>query len=417
MFIIACISSAVGLGNIWRLPYTAGMNGGGSFLLLYFLAVILIGIPLLLVELTVGKTIRENATGAFRKMLGKFWWLVFFPLGLTLLVLSYYLVVTGWTMFYAVSSLFGLFIPFDDAIKSWFLPIGGLLSLLIAEIVSRNNLKNGLEKINLALFPVFLLALIFLFFNSLSLPGMAQSISALTTIDPAYILNPSTMIAAISQALFSLSIGFAAMLTYGSYARKKDELLGSSLIVAATDTAVGVLSALMIFSIAFSFGIPISSGPELAFESLPQAFLAMPYGILFMFIFFLLLFSVAITSVVSMSEVLVDNLRKREEPRGKAALIMLALCLVLFIPSALSYSPLPTKILGTPVLDFLDAEIVGRFAALMVLSSVFAFTWGWKDCKKALSKNLPAPLVEPVFFLVKYVAPVAIISLQLATFL
>ncbi len=99
MFIIACISSAVGLGNIWRLPYTAGMNGGGSFLLLYVISVILIGIPLLIVELTVGKTIRENAVGAFRKMLGKAWWLVLFPLGLTLLVFSYYLVVTGWTMF------------------------------------------------------------------------------------------------------------------------------------------------------------------------------------------------------------------------------------------------------------------------------------------------------------------------------
>ncbi len=298
--------------------------------------------------------------------------------------------------------------------KSWFLPLGGVVSLLIAELVSRTNLKNGLEKVNILLFPVFMLALFFLFLNSLSLPGMAQSLSTLTTINPDYLLNPSTIIAAISQSVFSLSLGFAAMLTYGSYARKKDELLGSSLIVAVTDVAVGMMSTLMIFSIAFTYGISVSSGPELAFESLPHAFLAMPYGMAFMFIFFLLLFSVAITSVVSMSEVLVDNLRKREEPRGKASLIMLALALLLFIPSALSYSPLPTRVLGVPVLDFLDAELVGRFAALVVLASIIAFTWGWKDCKKALAKNMPAILVEPVFFLVKYVAPAAIIALQLA---
>jgi NSS family neurotransmitter:Na+ symporter len=417
MFIIACISSAVGLGNIWRISYTAGIHGGGNFLVLYVLAVILVGIPALLVELTVGKTIRENASGAFKKMLGKNWWLVLFPLGLTLLVFSYYLVVTGWTIFYAATSLFGIYIPFNEATGTWWLALGGLVSLAICELVSRVNIKDGLEKVNFYLFPVFIVSLLLLFINSLSLAGAQQSFTYLTTFDSSELLSPLNITAAISQAIFSLSVGFTAMLTYASYARKKEEIFKSSLIVVGTDVAVGLMSTFAIFAIAFTFMIPVTAGPPLAFDALPQAFLAMPYGFAIMSVFFLLLFSVAITSAVSMSEILVDNLRRRTDGRNRAGLIMLALALILFIPAALSYSPIPVKVMGIRFLDFLDADIVGRFAPLVVVISLVAFTWFWKDCKKALSQNVPAILVDPIYLMVKYVAPAAILLLLVADFL
>ncbi|MEM4272406.1 MAG: sodium-dependent transporter, partial [Candidatus Bilamarchaeaceae archaeon] len=399
IFILACIGSAVGLGNIWRLPYTAGMNGGGNFLLPYVLAVLFVGAPALIIELTVGKTIRENAVGAFKKMLSKKWWLVLFPLGLSLLVFSYYLVITGWTMFYAASSLFGLYIPFAEASGTWWLALGALISIILVELVSRLNIKDGLEKVNLYLLPVLLLTLLALFINSFSLSGFSEAISFMTTFDLAS-LTPLTITAAISQAIFSLSIGFTAMLTYGSYARKKEELFKSSLIIVTTDTLVGIISAFIVFTVAFTFSIPLASGPELAFASLPHTFLSLPYGGIAMSLFFLMLLSAAMTSAVSLSEVLVDNLRERGEPRQKASIIMLALTSILFVPSALSYSPLPVKIMGIPVLDFLDAEIVGRFAAPIVVASIIAFTWGWKDCRKALAQNVPAIFVDPIYFMV-----------------
>ncbi len=417
MFVIACISSAVGLGNIWRISYTAGMHGGGNFLLLYIISVILVGIPALLVEFTVGKTIRENSIGAFKKMLGKFWWLVLLPLGLTLLVFSYYLVVTGWAMFYSITSLFGIYIPFSEAMKTWWLPLGGLVSLLIAELVSRMNIKDGWEKVNFYLFPVFVVSLLLIFINSFSLAGAQQSFTYLTTFDASELLSPINITAAISQAIFSLSVGFTAMLTYASYARRREEIFKSSLIIVGTDVAVGIMSTFAIFAIAFTFTIPLTSGPSLAFDALPKAFLAMPYGFAVMFAFFLLLFTVATTSAVSMSEIIVDNLRRRTDEKNRASLIMLALALILFIPSALSYSPIPVKVVGIRFLDFMDADIVGRFAALVVVISLIAFTWCWKDCKKALSENVPAPLVEPIYLMVKYVAPAAIILLQIADFL
>jgi len=419
VFILACIGSAVGLGNIWRFPYITGLHGGGSFVLLYLLAVLLVGFPALIIELTVGKKLRDSAIGSFKKMLGSRWWLSLFPLGFCLLVLSYYLVVMGWTLFYAASSLMGTFIPFSEAMGTWLLPMGGAAALLLVLLVSRVNIKDGLEKVNIYLFPVFFASLFLISLNSISLPGFGDAIAYLTIIDSASLLSPINILSAMTQAIFSLSVGEAILLTYGSYLSKKEELFHASITVAIADTIVALMGALVIFTVTFSFGLPQESGAQLAFESLPYAFLSMPYGMVVMLLFFLLLFSAAMTSAVSLSEVLVDNIRIKTGSRNSAGLILLLLLLVFLIPSALSYSPIASDftIFGVPFLEFLDAKVVGQFAPLIVVVSLVAFTWGWKDCKKALGENLPAPLVTPVYLMVKYVVPVAIFALQVAGFL
>lgn len=419
IFILACIGSAVGLGNIWRFPYITGLHGGGSFVLLYLIAVFLVGFPALLVELTAGKKLRESAVGAFKKMLGSHWWLSLFPVGLCLLVLSYYLVVMGWTLFYATGSLMGVFIPFSEAMDSWFLPLGGAIGLLMVLFVSRMNIKDGLEKVNLYLFPVFFASLLLILFNSVSLPGFGDAVAYLATIDTSALFSPINILSAMTQAIFSLSVGMVVMLTYGSYLSKKEELFHSSIAIAVADTTIALIGALVVFTVTFSFGLPQESGAQLAFESLPYAFLSMPYGMTVMFLFFLLLFSAAMTSAVSLSEVLVDNLQTTTGSRASAGFVMLALLLVFFIPSALSYSPLAQEFIfnGVPFLEFLDAHVVGRFAPLIVVVSLVAFTWGWKGCRKALSENLPSPLVTPVYLMVKYVVPVAILALQAMEFL
>ncbi|MCP4647900.1 MAG: sodium-dependent transporter [bacterium] len=419
IFILACIGSAVGLGNIWRFSYITGLHGGGSFVLLYILAVLLIGLPALLVELTVGKKLRTSAVKSFKEMLGKRWWLVAFPLGLCLLVLSYYLVVMGWTLFYTFTSLGGEYIPFESAVGDWALPLGGVISLILVWIVARTDIKSGLEKINVYLFPIFFASLILIFINSFTLPGINDAIAYLTTIDMDALLSPINILNAITQAIFSISVGEAVMLTYGSYLKKKEEIFHSSLAIAAADSMIAIIGAIVVFTVTFTFAIPTTSGAELAFESLPLAFLSMPFGSIIMFLFFLLLFSAATTSAVSLSEVLIDNLRIKLSSRAKAGWAMLALLLIFFIPSALSYSPLAADFAldGVPFLEFMDAHIIGRFAPLIVVASLVAFTWGWKGCKKALAENVPAPFVTPVYIMVKYIVPVAILALQVAELL
>jgi len=413
IFILACIGSAVGLGNIWRFPYITGLHGGGSFILLYILAVLLIGIPLLLVELSVGKTLRTSAVGAFKKMLKKYWWFVLFPLGLALTVLSYYLVVMGWTLTYTFMALGNNYIPFTEAAQTWWLAIGAVVALILVQIVSRVNIKAGLEKINLYMFPVFLGALILIFVNSFSLEGYPQAIQYLTTIEMSQVLEPINMLNAISQAVFSISIGMVIMLTYGSYMGKKEEIFHSSLAIAGADALIALAGALIVFSVTFTYGISPAAGPELAFESLPYAFLSMPYGAAIMFLFFLLLFSAAMTSAVALSEVLVDNAKVPfGGSRAKGSLLTLGLILILFIPSALSFSPVDLSVAGIPFLEFLDANVIGQFTPLVIVVSLIAFTWFYKDCKKALAKHIPAPLVIPVYLMTKYVAPALILVLQ-----
>ncbi|MBD3398418.1 hypothetical protein GF412_04305 [Candidatus Micrarchaeota archaeon] len=419
IFIIACIGSAVGLGNIWRFSYITGLHGGGSFVLLYVLAVLLVGLPALLVELTVGKKLHTSAVRAFREMLGKKWWLVAFPLGLCLLVLSYYLVVMGWTLFYTFTSLGGEYIPFETAVGDWALPMGGAISLLMVWIVARTDIKSGLEKINVYLFPVFFASLLLIFLNSFTLPGINDAISYLTTVNTDVLFSPINILNAITQAIFSISVGMVVMLTFGSYLKKKEEIFHSSLAIAAADSIIAIIGAIVVFTVTFTFAIPTTSGAELAFESLPLAFLSLPFGAVTMFLFFLLLFSAATTSAVSLSEVLVDNLRSKMGSRARAGWAMLFLLLIFFIPSALSYSPLASDFVldGVPFLEFMDAHIIGRFAPLIVVASLVAFTWGWKGCKKALKENIPEPLVTPVYLMVKYIVPFAILALQAAEIL
>ena len=417
IFILACIGSAVGLGNIWRFPYMTGLYGGGTFVLLYLLAILLIGLPVLLVELSVGKKLRVSAIEAFRKMLSGKWWVALFPLGLCLLVLSYYLVVMGWTLFYAAFSLFGSFPPFSEAVGSWFLPMGGVASLLLVVLVSRVNIKDGLEKVNLYLFPVFFGCLLLILLNALTLPGFGEAVTFLTTIDTSLIFSPIVIISAIAQAIFSLSVGEAIMLTYGSYLKKKDEIFHSSLAIAGADTFIAIMGALVVFTVTFTFALPTTSGAQLAFETLPYAFLSMPYGMVVMALFFILLFSAATTSAVSISEVLVDNLKTKTGSRNSASIAMLALLMVFFIPSLLSFSPVSLEFNGTTFLEFLDVQVVGRFAPLVVAISLIAFTWGWKDCRKTIEENLPALLATPVYLMAKYVVPVAVLVLQAAEFL
>lgn len=414
LFIIAAIGSAVGLGNIWRFSYTAGMHGGGAFVVLYLLAVLLIGFPGLLFELAAGRGLGTGLLESYRKIAGRFWWLGLLPILMIWIILSYYTVVVGWTLFYFVASLFGIFIPFSEAAVMWWLPAFGLLSLLIVEFISRADITKGLERVNALLLPVFMLCLLALFAFAVSLPGFPDAVSYLTTFSIWDLLAPAAITAAIAQAVFSLSVGEGIMFTYGSYLRKGGDLLKSSAIVAVSDTLIALLAGTMIFSIVFTFSLPPAAGPSLAFQSLPLAVGALPFGNILLAVFFLLLFSVAVTSAISMSELLVSNLRPRlGGSRQKASLLQLGLTLLLFVPAALSYSPARLEFLGMPFLDFLDERVAGEFLPGVAAVFLGSLAWMWKDARAALREVAPHMLADAVYFIAKYILPALILALFL----
>ncbi len=396
-FIFASIGSAIGLGNIWRFSYTMGKNGGGTFLILYLLSVILIGLPLLILMLSVGKYFRTTITPMFKKMLKKpkLSWIHHF---FNIVVLSYYTVVASWVLIFLVNSLFLNVPSFDHVLNSNLPFLFTLLIFALAYFVIKVNIRKGLEKINNYGMPIFFLILLFLAFYSLTLPGVFDAIRYMLSFNDFH-WNILTLV--VAQTLFSLSVGYGGiMLTYGSYLDVNENVPKSSAVIAFSDTFVSLLAAFVIFSISFTFSIPPSAGPSLAFETIPNVFSQLPLGNVLMILFFSLLFIAAFTSILSMLEVEVSDLSHiYKEDRQRVALYLVLFLMFLSLPSALSYSKFNFSIFGMKFLDFLDEVIVGRLAPIGALITLIAITWFWKDYKKIKINKI-------LSFYLKYILPI-----------
>lgn len=306
-FVLASIGSAVGLGNIWRFPYIVGQNGGGSFLLVYFIAVLIFGIPVMLLEIGTGKYFRASILTSFKNIKKKIKWLGLFPLLTGFFILGYYLVVTGWSLAYFVFYLFGQFMEFGTFSSSALPFFYFLLSLIACSVIIKAGVKEGIEKFCRYTVPFLFLLVIFLLIKALTLPNAFEGIKFYLTPDLLKFVTPKTWIFACGQALFSLSAGYGILMTYGSYIPKKEDIYRSTLMIAGSDTLIALLSGFLIFSIVFSFGVNPSEGSSLAFITLPKIFEVMSFGSLFGIAFFILLFFAAITSAISIFELIVRN--------------------------------------------------------------------------------------------------------------
>ncbi len=409
MFILAAIGSAVGLGNIWRFSYMAGEYGGGSFIILYMLSVILIGLPIMILEFTAGRHFAAPLSQAFAKIGKKFYYASIIPHALNLLVLSYYIVVTGWTLAYLFSSFAGFYKPLGEFSQMPEFVVFTPITLAMVFLIMRSSLREGIEKTNKILMPVFFAILALLVIYSLTLPGLGQALSFYTHFGN---ITLETAVAAIAQSLFSLSVGAGIMLTYASHLGKKDKIASSAGIVALADTSIALLAGIAIFPIVFTYGLNPAGGATLAFDTIPLAFMQMPLGNILMPLFFLLLFSVAITSAISMAEVIVADVFEKFD-RKSAALYAIALIALASIPSILSYSSANLKFAGIPVLDYLDGTIVISAAPIVALMLVLVLGWGWKDFEKESRKALPDILLEPYVLLIKFLIPFVLFALSL----
>ena len=345
-FIAAAAGSAVGLGNIWRFPYEAGENGGAAFLIIYLICMVLIGFPIMVGEISIGRNTKLNAYGAYSKLGGPKWaWVGIWGIISAVMFLSVYNVVAGWAFAYFIqvvdSSLFKVDdfgahfgSQISDVTDLFFYSLGFMV--LTAIIVAR-GIKKGIEGAAKILMPALFVLLIGLILYSLTLDNAMEGVKYYLIPDFTQITF-KTVYSALGQAFFSLSLGMAALVTYGSYISKKENIVSSAALVVAADTTVAVLAGLLIFPLVFSQGVSPSEGPGLVFVVLPSIFASMgAAGPIVGGAFFLLLCFAALTSTISLLEIPVTFLvDEKGYSRKKIVVAFALLVFAVGIPSMLS---------------------------------------------------------------------------------
>ncbi|HOU03504.1 MAG: sodium-dependent transporter [Bacteroidales bacterium] len=423
--VAAVAGSAIGLGNIWRFPYLAGENGGGAFLLVYLFCVVVIGIPVMTSEFIIGRSAQLNPYGAFKKLAPRKPWYLIGIMGVAaaFMILAFYTTVAGWTLEYFYQSLTGNLLGrtdieltnmFDSFLKSsfrpilWFIVFMGLTAFIII-----SGVKEGIEKYTKIMMPFLFLILILMCIRSLTLPGGKAGLQFLFHPDMNKI-TPKVILEALGQSFFSLSIGMGTLITYGSYIRKNENLVLSAGLVSLADTSVAVLAGIAIFPAVFALGGSPASGTGLTFIVLPGIFDKMPLGSVFAFMFFLLLSIAALTSTISVLEVIVAYLVEELKMSRKKATIAASLSVsILGLLTVLSYGALSNLQVGGRnifgILEFLTSNIMLPIGGLFIVIFI-----GWfysKDLTKREFTNegsLKGTLLPTYIFIVKFVAPVAI---------
>lgn len=370
-FVLATIGAAVGMGNIWRFSYVAGENGGAAFLLIYLVCVILIGLPLVVAELAVGRRAQGDAVAAFESAVPGSLWRHIGWIGVcgAILILSFYSVIAGWALKYfagaatgvlwelgaaGYGSYFRRFIANISEPAAWSAVMLGLSMFVVA-----NGVRRGIESLNRVLMPMLAAIVLALALYALTLDNAMQGVRFLFEPDWSALLEPNTYAAALGQAFFSIGVGMAVFVTFGSYMPRTFGVASSSAIIVAGDTLFAIVAGLAIFPAVFSLGMDPRAGPELAFITLPQIFLLMPGGQIVGAVFFFLLSAAALTSMISLLEVPVSTAVHRFGVRRWTATAVSGLIIfIVGLPSAMSFGLLANVRIGRHgILDAVDAGV------------------------------------------------------------
>jgi len=428
-FILAAAGSAIGLGNIWRFPYVTGENGGAAFVFIYIFFILIIGIPIMISELTIGRKTGKNPFGAFKALKPNGYWKLAGGLGVMTgtLILSFYSVIAGITIGYFFMILSGKFIPVNQVSQAGDIfnsftanPMNTLglsiLFILLTALIVIKGIAKGIEKWSKIFMPMLLVLLVMLVVRSLTLEGSLKGLEFYLKPDFSNV-SVSTFIQALGQALFSLSLGGGGMMTYGSYLSKKENLVSSAGYIAVFDTLIAILAGLIIFPALFAMGGDPEGGPGLIFITLPSLIMKMPGGILFGASIFLLLTLAALTTTISLLEIPVAYLvDEKKWSRKKATILASIMVLLLATPSALSLgaSAWLSKI---PFFDigFMDFIVI-VFANYALVTGAFligifvGFSWGIKPALQEIELfNNRFRLKRIWTMLVRYVCPIAIL--------
>ena len=431
--LVATLGSAVGLGNIWKFPSLTGTNGGAGFLLVYLLATLLVGLPVMIVETMLGRAARANAVTTFERVAphNQGWWKVIGWMGFAaaLLIMSFYSEVAGWVyayIFKAISGsltttdpkiagdIFGELVanPFSSLIWQWV--VLGITGSIIMMGVSK-----GIEAVTRKLMPLLFILLLVLCARSLTLPGAAQGLTFLFSPDFSKI-SGAVVLTALGLAFFKLSIGMGTMLTYGSYFRDDQNIPVTTTRVMLADLTVSLLAGIAIFPAVFAFGFAPEAGPSLVFMTIPAVFTSMPGGTLFMTLFFILTAVASVGAILSLLEVPVAILSERFGfGRKKASLLTILAIALLGAPAALSSSlTAEFKLFGMNsfnFFDFLSSNILLPLGGILICLFV-GWVYGLPQLEKQLSNNGTLHnrlLLKTVFFLVRFLTPLLIAAVLL----
>ena len=435
--LVAMAGSAVGLGNLWRFPYLVGENGGAAFIIVYILLSFLICLPIFVSEFVIGRRSQKNAYAAFRDLSnGSAWrWVGLFTVIVPLIVLSYYSVIGGWSVEYLIKSLTFSFTGgssraqistmFSGFVSSTWAPLGvHTVFLLITTVVVMIGIKDGIEKFSKVMMPLLFVIVLTIAIYSVTLPGASAGIDYLFHPDFSKI-DAKACAAALGQAFFSLSLGFGTILTYASYASKSDNIMTQSASTAISDLMFALIAGVAIMPAVFAFGIDPQSGPGLVFETLPYVFGQMPAGGVVAILFFLALLVAALTSSISMLEVAVAYLMEEKKfSRLTACITLFVICWIVGALCSLSFGPLShIKIDGGNLFDFFDSLSSN---VLMTLGSLFTVLFvGWRLKKTDIydeftnggTLSVNARIFGILWFLIRYICPLAIISIFITNLL
>ena len=420
--LVATLGSAVGLGNIWKFPYLTGTNGGASFLLVYIIATLLVGLPVMMTEIMLGRASRANAITTFEKLApkGQGFWKIIGVMGIAaaVLILAFYTEVAGWVFAYIFKALsgklssvdpshtkavFGELVANPQSALIWQWIVLGFTGAIIMCGVSK-----GIEAVSKKLMPVLFLLLIALCIRSLTLPGAMRGLEFLFTPDFSKI-NSAVILTAVGLAFFKLSIGMGTMLTYGSYFRAEQNIPLTATRVMFADLTVSLLAGIAIFPAVFAFGFEPAAGPSLVFITIPAVFHSMPGGSIFMALFFILTAIAATGAILSIMEVPVAMLIERcNWSRQKATAISLLTIALFGLPAALSQSLTANWTLfglnTFDLFDYISSNILMPVGGILLC--IFAgWSYGLPKLKEALSNggslNNQA-LIKILFVLLRY---------------
>jgi NSS family neurotransmitter:Na+ symporter len=425
--IAAAAGSAIGLGNIWKFPYEAGQNGGGAFLLVYLLLLLAIGTPIMISEFIIGRQSRKNPVGAFNVLKPKSQWKWVGIMGViaSFLILAFYSTVAGWTLEYIKIAVTNQYQNLDaEGLRSLFgnftsqpvMPVlWQTLFIIITVFIVLAGIEKGIERYTKYLMPLLFVLIIILCIRSLTLPNAAKGLTFLFNPDFSKI-DSKVFLNALGQVFFSLSLGMGTMITYGSYIQNKVKLADIAIKVSLTDSIIAILAGIAIFPAVFALGFNPDEGTGLVFVVLPQVFNSLPAGQLFAISFFVLLAIAAVTSSISLLEVVVAYfIEEHNISRRKATIIAGTAALLIGIVSTLSFADISFLKFGSTIffdiLVYLTSNLMLPLGGLCIVIFV-----GWRVSKKMVQNQLeveteaPSPLWFRVFlFIVKFIAPIAIL--------
>lgn len=422
---MALAGSAVGLGNLWRFPYLVGQNGGAAFIVIYLLCVVILCMPMMFSEFIIGRRSQADAVTAFKKLAPGSKFHVVGSMGViaSFLIISFYSVVGGWGVKYFASACLHRLSSdtFDAFVSDAFQPILYLAIFLALNVfVVALGIKKGIEKFSKIMMPVLFVLIVIIAVRSITLPNASAGLEYLFKADFSKVTS-KTVIAALGQSFFSLSLGVGTIITYASYASKDENILRCSTVAAISDTIFALIAGCAIIPAVFAYGLSPNEGPGLLFVTLPYIFSSMPFGGVAAILFFFALILAALTSSISLLEVVTSYVTQRFKVK-RTVVVTSCFFAILLLGSlcSLSLGAVPQiRLFGKSLFDLFDyvtANILMTVGSILI--TVFV---GWKLGKKAVVEELtnngkikvPKWILDLICFVIRYVAPLAILAIIL----